>query len=69
MLTPLWELQGQAKVIIQEQIDLHILQLPERHWSVLVQIMPSKIQILRNPGWGNAETIDLSNCLDLPDVD
>jgi hypothetical protein len=68
MLTPLWELRGQAKILPPEKSDLPILHLPERNWSVLVQVMPSRIQILRDKGWGNAETIDLSTRPDLPDV-
>jgi hypothetical protein len=63
LLTTIWEMKGKAKVVSQDKIDPPLLRAPEREWSVLVRIVPFTIQILREGGWGNAETIDLTGSL------
>ncbi len=62
LLTAAWEMQGKARVVVgREKADLGLLHRPEGEWSVLVQITPSRIHIFGKRGWGNAETIDLSD--------
>ncbi len=61
LLTTAWEMQGKARVAGREETDLELLRRPEGEWSVLVQITPSRIHIFGKRGWGNAETIDLSD--------
>jgi len=63
LLTNAWAMKGKAKVVCGESMNLELLRSPEREWSVLVQIEPSTIQIPGDRGWGNAETIDLSDRL------
>jgi hypothetical protein len=60
LLSYLWELRGMARIVSQENIDANLLNEPGREWYVLIQVHSSKIQIRRNEGWGNAETIDIS---------
>lgn len=59
LLTPVWEMQGEARVIPRAGVDLAFLQKPGWEWSVLVHVEPSRVQLRRSDGWGNAETIDL----------
>ncbi len=59
LLASAWEMQGQATIVGGEELELGLLCRPEARWSVLVQITPSRIQILGDRGWGNPETIDL----------
>jgi hypothetical protein len=64
LLTTIWEMKGKATIVCQEKYNLNFLRSVGSEWSVLVQIVPSIIQILRDGGWGNAETIDLSTYRD-----
>ncbi len=59
LLANAWEMQGQARIVVEEELDLGLLRRPEARWSALVQITPARIQILGDRGWGNPETIDL----------
>ncbi len=61
LLTSTWEIKGQARLAGERAVHLELLRRPEGEWSVLVQVVPSRIQILGDRGWGNAETIDLSS--------
>ncbi len=59
LLTKTWELKGEARIIAGEKVGLELLRRPERAWSVVVRVTPSRIHILGDRGWGNEETIDL----------
>ncbi len=60
LLSTGWELKGEARIVAGEMMELELLCRPESDWSVLVQVAPSRIHILGDRGWGNAETIDLA---------
>ena len=57
-----WELKGEAQVSAASSsaLDLDLLREPGAEWCVLVRIDPWRIQIKREGGWGNIETIDLN---------
>jgi len=61
LLTDKWELKGEAQVVFPDTTErqLDLLQKPEAAWSVLVRVTPSRLQIRRDNGWGNLETIDM----------
>jgi hypothetical protein len=63
LLTAGWELKGQAQIIPPglSELKLDLLREPVADWCVLVRIDPCRLQIRREEGWGNLETIDLSN--------
>jgi len=62
VLTDKWELKGEAQIMSPQTIvpGLKILQQPEIEWSTLVKVSPCKLQIRREQGWGNVETIDIT---------
>jgi hypothetical protein len=61
LLSSMWHLKGEVKVIspIPVDLELELLKEPGVEWCVLVRITPHKLQIRRDEGWGNLETIDL----------
>jgi hypothetical protein len=61
VLTAGWELTGEAQIVPPNATapDLGFLREPAAQWCVLVRVYPSQIQIRREEGWGNIETIDL----------
>jgi len=61
LLTNLWELSGKAAILGPEWLDLELSlsRAPGVEWCVVVHVTPRKIQIRRNEGWGNTETIDI----------
>jgi hypothetical protein len=61
LLTAEWEVKGEAQVILAHPPDLDLALLREAEWCALVRIHPHKIQIHRQGGWGNLETIDLQS--------
>ena len=63
VLTDKWELKGEAQIMSPRTIvpGLKILQQPEIEWSTLVKVSAYKLQILREEGWGNLETIDFES--------
>lgn len=63
MLTDKWELKGEAQIMsLQAKVPgLKILQQPEVEWSTLVKVSAYKLQIRREEGWGNLETIDFES--------
>jgi hypothetical protein len=63
VLTDKWELIGEAQNMSSHMIvpGLKILQQPETEWSTLVKVSPCKLQIRREQGWGNVETIDITS--------
>jgi hypothetical protein len=63
LLTAEWELRGEARVVPPNlpPLDLDLLQEPGAGWCDLVRIHPHQIQIHRQGGWGNLETIDLQS--------
>ncbi len=64
LLTAGWELKGQAQVIPAGASDLKLdlLREPGTEWCALVRVAPCRLQIRRQEGWGNLETIDLKSC-------
>ena len=67
LLSAGWELKGEASLLPickvaagAPDIDLELLKDPAAQWCVLVRIDPVRIQIKREGGWGNIETIDLN---------
>ena len=63
VLTDKWELKGEAQILSPNSSDLklNMLQEPGAQWSVLVRVRPSKLQIRKEEGWGNLETIDIQS--------
>ncbi len=63
LLTAGWELKGQAQIIPPgvSDLKLDLLREPGTDWCVLVRIDPWQMQIRREEGWGNIETIDLKS--------
>ena len=63
VLTTQWELKGEAQIISSFPTDLefNILRESEAKWSMLVRVRPGKLQILKEDGWGNLETIDINS--------
>ena len=61
LLSAGWELNGKASFLeaCAPDLDLGLLKDPAAQWCVLVRIDPLRIQIKREGGWGNIETIDL----------
>ena len=61
LLTPGWELRGEAQIIspVAPDLELDLLREPGAQWSVLVRVAPCRLQFPREEGWGNIETIDL----------
>jgi hypothetical protein len=61
LLTPGWELKGEAQIISPNlsKPELDLLREPGAEWCELVRINPLQIQIRREQGWGYLETIDL----------
>ncbi len=61
LVTTGWELKGQARIISTRAADLglDLLHEPGAEWCTLVRVDPHQIQIRREGGWGNLETIDL----------
>ena len=61
LLASKWQLKGEARVVspIPEDVRLDLLKEPGAEWCVLVRITPRQLQIRRDEGWGNLETIDL----------
>jgi hypothetical protein len=56
------ELKGDAQIITpgSTDLDMDLLQEPGAAWCALVRITPCQVQIRREGGWGNIETIDLN---------
>jgi len=61
LLSAAWELKGEASAPAAGApgLDLSLLKEPAAQCYVLVRIDPVRIQIKREGGWGNIETIDL----------
>lgn len=63
LLTAGWELKGEAYILSPDAsiLELDLLQEPAAEWSALVRVDPCQMQIRKEDGWGNLETIDLSS--------
>lgn len=63
LLTAGWELKGEAQVIPPNALDLSLdlFREPGAEWCELVRVNPYRLQIRRERGWGNIETIDLKS--------
>ena len=63
LLTAGWELKGKAQIMPPGalDLDLDLLQAPGTEWCALVRVDPYQVQIRREGGWGNLETIDLKS--------
>ncbi len=61
LLTATCEIKGTAQIISRGTLNLELDLLREQGtaWCVLVRVKPSQMQIRREQGWGNLETIDL----------
>jgi hypothetical protein len=61
VLTPRWEVKGDAELIDlrSSSFDLNILKMTEAEWCSLVLVHPHKIHVRRKGGWGHCETIDI----------
>lgn len=62
LVTAVWELKGQAQILTEMPVDLHlgILDEPDCEWYALVRIGPQQIHFLREKGSGRIETIDFT---------
>ncbi len=58
-----WEMKGTAQILRSPcpGFALGLLRQREAAWCVLVRVDPCQIQIRREGGWGNSETIDLQS--------
>jgi hypothetical protein len=56
-----WELKGEAQILPPDAVipGLDLCREPGAEWCVLVRVDPCQVQIRREGGWGNLETIDL----------
>ncbi len=65
LLTYAWELKGEAQVIPPgtPAPELDLLREPSAPWCALLKVSPWQIQVRRDEGWGNIETIDLKEPL------
>ncbi len=63
LLTARWALKGTAQIVPPGAMDLKLglLQEPGVEWCALVRVDPYQLQIRREEGWGNIETVDLSS--------
>lgn len=60
VVTDGWELRGVAKrTATQEHPELSLGKMPNAEWSTLVEIHPTRLQILQKDGAGYAATIDI----------
>jgi hypothetical protein len=62
LLSPFWELKGQAQLVPVESassLGLQLLHAPSRAWCALVRVDPARLQIRREGGWGSIETYDI----------
>ncbi len=59
--TARWAVKGHACVasVDGSVLGLDLLRIPGAEWSVLIRVDPSQVQVRREDGWGNLETIDL----------
>lgn len=62
--TSRWDLKGEAQVILANppDLELDLLRGSDASWCVLVLVHPLQVQVHREGGWGNLETIDLNSC-------
>ena len=62
LLSTGWELKGRADIIPLNTVDhdLDLLAQPGAEWCALLRVVPNRIQILREKGWGYAETLELN---------
>ena len=63
LLSARWELKGEAHIISPNApgVMLDLLREPGAEWCALVRVDPCRVQIRREGGWGNFETIDLKS--------
>lgn len=61
LLSTAWEVKGEAQIIPSDAPypSLGITLEPYAHWCRLVRVVPFQIQVRREEGWGNLETLDL----------
>jgi hypothetical protein len=59
--TPDWQLRGTAEVLncVNLPPNLGLLAKPEAQWGRVVEIIPYRLNIRRQNGWGYSETIDI----------
>jgi hypothetical protein len=56
-----WQVRGWARVLDSaDQPAIGVLMdEPGAHWSLVVEVHPTRVTIAQRQGWGAAETIDL----------
>jgi hypothetical protein len=61
LLSTAWEVKGEAQIVPPDapHPGLCITLEPFAHWCQLVRVDPFLIQVRREEGWGNLETLDL----------
>lgn len=61
LATSQWEVKGRACIVSGDgaALGLDLLRTPGAEWCVLVRVEPPEVQVRREGGWGNVETIDL----------
>jgi len=61
LLSSSWEIKGDAKIVSPDEVEveLDLMHTQDVDLYVLVQVEPVQVQIRREGGWGNLETIDL----------
>ena len=63
LVTPRWELKGEAHILSLEPsaLPVNLLREPRAEWCVLIRVDPCQVRVRRDGGWGNLETIDLKS--------
>jgi hypothetical protein len=63
LLSSAWELKGIAQLLPKEFVhsDLELTRDPLAKWCRLVRVRPVSMQVYREEGWGNLETLDLNS--------
>jgi hypothetical protein len=61
LLSAEWDLKGEARIISfgPLPLELDLLSGPGVEWCELIRVVPYRIQIRRQQGWGYLETIDI----------
>ena len=62
LLSTGWDLKGKAEKMSLSTLnhDLDLLAQPDAEWCALLRIIPDRIQIRREKGWGYIETLELN---------
>ncbi|NTW04294.1 MAG: hypothetical protein HGA19_24025 [Oscillochloris sp.] len=62
VVTSAWMVRGRAYVCTSAECpaELDLWRTPESLWSVVVEVLPCRVTIAHQEGWGASETVDLN---------